>query len=265
MAIYDVNGSPIVASGSGSSVTVKKNNTDYVTEFLAVAQSYLNHTEIEYKDGNTPIWQKSGNGIDCSTFVGLCLMGYSYEKSPYVTGQSINPDTWKENSADYDWALPTIRYKISRFIDGSNPDENIRLACQIARWMAERGQEVPLTNGFRDVEPGDIVTWATRKQSTGEYSNPTWYRYISHIGIILSKEDAPNTFVDDDGQTRTWNKTKYPFKHQIIEVTLETPPCINTRWLERKQENEAYMWGSCVNTIAGIFRPDFGAMTPRTE
>lgn len=261
MAIYDINGSELVSAATVQRVS--RNNEEFVTEFLSVAQSYLEQEDIEYSDGNTIFWKSTAsNGIDCSTFVGLCMMGYPYAKSPYATHQYKAIDAWEANTADYKWALPTVRYKISRYADGSNPNENIRLGSQLCRWMEERGQSVPLSNGFRDVMPGDIVFWAAKYSSTGEWVNPTFYRNISHVGIVLTKEAAPNTYVDGNGNTRQWDKAKYPYKHTIIEVTNVDPPCIMSRWLERRQEDASYMWDSNVNTIAMICRPDFGALSP---
>lgn len=262
MAIYDFFGNPeIVAS---SALTVKKNNPALVTEMLTVAQSYLNQTDIEYADGNT-ILDKStaSDGIDCSTYVGLVLMGYAYTDSPYYTQQYKAPDSWTEND-DYVWSLPIVRYKASKYADGNNPTDRCRYASQLARLMRERGQEVSIANGFRDVMPGDIVFWAAKYSSTGEWVNPTFYEHISHVGIVLSKENAPNTYVDDGGTTRTWDKSTYPYKHTIIEVTSVDPdtPCINTRYLERRMENAAYLWDSNVNTVAMICRPDLGCIEP---
>lgn len=261
MALYDFYGNIIV--DPESQLMLKRNNETLVGEFLSVAQSYLGKTDIEYKDGDSIIWKSTAtNGIDCSSYVALCLMGWPYEKTPYYTHQYIDRDTWEANIEDYSWTLSTVQYKLSRFIDGHNPDERMRLASQLGRWMESRGQKVPLTNGFRDVMPGDIVFWANKRQSTGDWSNSDWYDHISHIGIILSKENAPNTYVDDSGNTRTWDKDKYPFKHTIIEVTTTTPPCTTSRWLERKQEDPTYQWSSCVNTIVMICRPDLGAIQP---
>ena len=260
MPIYDVSGNLVLSANTGM-LTVKKNNKEYVDEFLAVARSYLGQTSIEYNDGNTIFYKEtSTNGIDCSTFVGLCLMGYAFEDSPYYTHQYKAFDSWVENS-EYDWSVATMRYQISRYIDGHNPDERLRLACQFARWMDERGQSVPMTNGFRDVMPGDIVFWGHRRQSTGEWVHPDWYLHINHIGIVLSKEPAPNTF-EVNGVTYNWNKLKYPFKHTIIEVTAVTPPCINTNWLEMGQEDATKIYANNVNTVVAICRPDLGALTP---
>lgn len=267
MAVYDINGTIISADTSPQArITAKRNDDALVSEFLTVARSYLNHTEIEYKDGDTIFYRTTAtNGIDCSTYVGLCLSGYAYEDSPYYTNQYKQYDAWEANP-QYKWAVATMRYTISRFTDGHNPDERLRLACQFARWMSERGQEVSMKDGFRDVMPGDIVFWGHRRASTGEWVHPDWFLHINHIGIVLSKELAPETYqyTDSGGNviTANWDKVRFPFKHTIIEVTAETPPCIMTNWLEKGQEDTTKIYANNCNTVVMICRPDLGALSP---
>lgn len=262
MIAYDINGTPVTFGEGNGEITVKRNDPNMVNDFLNVAKTYLGKTSIQYKDGDTIFYtNQSTNGIDCSTYAGLCLMGYTFEQTPYSTGVFVNPDTWVGNDEKI-WSLSTLKYKVSRFIDGSNPDEKIHLACQFARWMSDRNQVVPLGNGFRDVMPGDVVFWAAKDKTTKDWLHPTWYRHISHIGFVLSKEDAPDTFVVD-GTTYTWDKTKYPFKHVIIEVYdggAGVAPCQTNRYLEIRQEDPTNVYYSNVNTIAMIGRPDFGAL-----
>ena len=262
MTLYDTDGNAIIVGENRVDVdvkTVKRNDEDLVGQFLNVARSYLGQTSITYKDGDTVFYKDTAtNGIDCSTYVGLCLMGYAFEDTPYYTGNYHSVDSWVENAV-YNWAINVLGYKCSRFIDGHNPDEKVRLACQMARWMIERGQSVPMDNGFRDVMPGDIVWWG-RKTSDGEWYRPDWYLHINHIGIVLTRETPPDTYVSG-GVTYTWDKEKYPFKHQIIEVTaLTPPPCVANYWLERGQEDPTKVDINNVNTVVAICRPDFGAL-----
>ena len=262
MSIYDIDGNLLMADNieAQGRMTVKRNNYSLVTEFLTVAQTYLNQSSIVYSDGNTIFDTSSAsNGIDCSTYVGLVMMGYPFNKSPYATGNYISPDAWVENSTDYSWAIPTLNYKVSRYADGHNPDERLRLACQFARWMYDRNQVVPLTNGFRDVLPGDIVFWGHKNSTTGDWPND-WFMHIGHIGIVLTKENAPITFIDVNGNTQNWDKTKYPFKHTIIDVRGGTPPCSTNHWLEEGQEDATKIYVNNVNTIQLICRPDLGAL-----
>ena len=256
--VYDVFGNPLVSLPSA--LTYKRNSIANVTDFLTVAQSYLNQNSIEYKDGNTPIYTSSAtNGIDCSTFVMFCMCGLPWSKSPYQTG-NYGVDNLYANTTDYPWAINPTKYTVSRYADGHDADEIVRLACQFGHWMYDRGQEISLDDGFADVLPGDIVFWGHKVSGTDEWYRPTWWKHINHIGIILSKENAPNTYVDGQGVTRNWDKTKYPYKHTIIDVGNTTPPCRTTHWLEEGQEDPTNVYVNNVNTIALICRPDLGAI-----
>lgn len=264
MSLYQFgNGQEIPISGASAPnlFTFQRNNPESVAEFLTVAQSYAGLTSIVYNDGNTPLYLSGEtNGIDCSTFVGLCLMGIPYSKSPYATGVYGGPSALKANTADYPWAIRPMDYAISRYTDGHNATEMVRLACQMGRWLRERCREVPLTNGLVDVQPGDIVLWGRKVKSTGAWLRDDWYEHINHIGIVSGKEAAPNTYsyVDSDGvtQTGTWDKSKYPYMHTIIESTSVTPTIRTTMVLEEGQAHPLDVYKNNVNTIRFIVRPD---------
>ena len=192
-------------------------------------------------------------------------MGYPFSETPYVTHNYIDPTAWVANTAEYNWAIPTIQYKTSRYIDGHNSSEIVRLACQLGRWMYDRNQVVPLTNGFRDVMAGDIVFWGHKVQGTDEWVHPDWFMHINHVGIIYSVEDAPNTYVDGNGVTRNWDKDKYPLKHTIIDCGNTTPTVRTTHWLEEGQEDPTNVYKNDVNSIQLICRPDFGALEYMTS
>lgn len=261
MKVYDIDGNAYVIEQSEIGLQTKRNNVNLVAEFLGIAQTYLNKTSIEYKDGDTIMYKSTAtNGIDCSTYTWLCLMGYGYESTPYYTHQYKSPYAWKANT-DFDWSINPMEYKNSRYEDGSNPTEVVRVAAQMARWMSERSQIVLLDNGFVDVLPGDIVFWARKDRQTGNWVHPTWYKKISHVGIVLTKEDAPNTYIDSNGITRNWDKTKYPYKHQIIDVRVETPPCQTLHWLEECQEDSTNVYENNINTVVLVCRPDLGALS----
>lgn len=261
MAIYDINGNVIYTETvSGEQITVKRNNDELVTEFLTVAQTYLNQTSITYSDGDTILYKSTAtNGIDCSTFVNLCLMGYSFSETPYVTHNYIQPSAWVANSS-HNWSICPLKYHVSRYIDNSNPTEMVRLACQLAHWCYNRNQVVPMDNGFEDVRPGDLVFYARKVQGTNDYLRSDWFMHINHVGIILTKENAPNTYVDGEGNTQTWDKTKYPYKHTIIDCGNTTPTVRTTHWLEEGQEDSTKNYVNNVNTVCLICRPDFGAL-----
>lgn len=262
MSVYDINGRAIVVDGGAgdqSKITVKRNSETLVSSLLSVAQTYLNKTSISYEQTTILDTASSNYYIDCSTYVILCLMGYPFEQTPYYTGRFIPPGTWVANSA-YKWAIDVNNYKISGYTDGRDPNKRVRTASQIANWMQSRNQVVPLTNGFRDVLPGDVVFYGAHKSSTGDWNQPDRFLHINHVAFIYSVEAAPDTYVDGNGVTRNWDKDKYPYKHTIIDVGVSTPTCRTTHWLEEGQEDPSNIYANNVNTIAIICRPDLGAM-----
>ena len=247
----------------GNDLYVEQNPSANIAEILTVAESYLEQTGIAYNDGNTPIYlTTSTNGIDCSTFIMFCLLGIPFNKSPYSTGVYGGPYALTPNLADFDWATDPMLYAISRYIDGSNPDEMVRLAGQMGRWFSEHCKVVSLANGFSAAQPGDLVWYAGKNQSTGEWKNPTWWMHINHIAMVYSVEDAPDTYsYTQDGQIITipWNKTKYPKKHTIIDCGGTTPPCRTTQYLEVGQEDETNIYKNNCNTVCLIVRPNLNA------
>ena len=246
----------------------RRNNASFVEQFLAVAETYLGQTSIEYDDGNTVFYKSTEtHGIDCSTLVNLCLLGYPFQKTPYYTGNYISPTAWVPNS-DYAWPLNPLNYKVPYLLDGTGSMTPAKFACQLAKWMYERNWSVSMENGFEDVRPGDVVFWARRDRDSGEWIRPDWWKHINHVGIIQTKEAAPDTYeytVTENGvssiQTGTWDKTKYPYKHTIIEAVNASPaPCINSKWLEKGQEDPTNVYSNNVNTVVMIARPDLGAL-----
>lgn len=238
----------------------RRNSVDIVNEFLTVARSFLNQTSIEYRDGQTIFYTNSAtNGIDCSTFVILCLLGYAFSETPYSTGNYINYNSWVANPA-HDWAINPTEYTID--YGGDNPDM-VRRATQLAKWLVDRKQVVSLDNNMRDVRPGDLVFWGRKKanSSTGvlEWIWPNWFLHINHVGIITTRETPPDTF-EVDGVTYNWDKSKYPYKHQYIDCGNTVPPVRESKYLEMGQEDPTNVEANNVNTIAIICRPDLGAI-----
>lgn len=242
----------------GNDLYVDTNPSANVSEILTVAESYLNQTGIQYNDGNTPIYLSTQtNGIDCSTFIMFCLLGIPFSDSPYSTSVYGGPYALTPNLTDYDWAQDPMLFGISRYIDGSSPDEMIRLACQLGRWFSERCKVIPLSNGFSAAQPGDLVWYASKNPDTGDWRNQTWWKHINHIAMVYSVEDAPDNYsYVSDGQTVTipWDKVKYPYKHTIIDCGGTTPPCRTTQYLEIGQEDTTNVYKNNCNTVCLIVR-----------
>lgn len=244
----------------GRELYIGENTVSGAAELLAVAASYLNQNSIAYDDGQTPIYYTTATtGIDCSTFVILCLLGLSYADSPYSTG---NYGPWKQalNIEDYDWATNPLLYTISRYTDDTNPDEMVRLACQVGRWLNGRCKVVPLTEDFSGAQPGDVVFYAYKSRTTEDWRNPTYWMHISHVAIVYSVEDAPDNYsytVDGETVTIPWDKSRFPLKHTVIEATARTPPCTTARYLEIDQEDQTNVYRANCNTVCLILRPNF--------
>ena len=226
---YDIYGNEFSEGGSSGDgtqgrYTVKRNNRELVRQMLAVGESYIG-SGLDY--GQVTVFDRDNiiyDTIDCSTFVALALMGISFEDSPYTTRVPIARGAWDANP-DYTWAIPLIQYKKSTYADGHASDQLIRNAAAIGRFYYDRNCVVPMTNGFRDVEPGDIVFYA-RKLENGDWMMPDRWMHINHIEIIATKEPAPDTYVDGEGVTRNWDKARFPYKHGIMGARGDT----NTIW-----------------------------------
>lgn len=260
MSVYDIDGN--IISTDGSQVSMKRNNPSLVEQFLNVGRTYLNQDSIEYKDGDTIFYKSTPtNGIDCSTFVGLCIMGLNFTDTPYYTHHYTDPDNLTNNPL-YNWSMPVIKYDVKRYIDGYDDTAyaKAKTGGRIARWLNDRGWLISLNNGFRDVEAGDIVCYGRKRSGTDEWVNPTTYLHMNHIAICVSKEPAPDTYTDRNGNTQTWDKEKYPFKHRIIEATATTPPCIDTYFMEQGMEDPNNVWVNNCNTVVAAFRFDLGSL-----
>lgn len=244
--------------------TVRRNNLVNVQQMLAVGASYIG-SGLDY--GQVTVFDRDNiiyDTIDCSAFAMLTIMGISFEDSPYTTRVPIARNAWQANP-DYPWALNICMYKKSTYVDGHAWDQLIRNAAAIGRFYYDRNAVVPMTNGFRDVEPGDIVFYA-RKLENGEWMMPDRWMHINHIEIIATKEPAPDTYVDMDGVTQTWDKTRYPYRHGIMGARGST----DTIWgpsqvfLENGMEGNSVLKNN-VNTVCLIVRPDLGALAGEVE
>ena len=262
-----------------STIRTERNNATSVAEIIGVAQSYYkvrwrdgnkttptflydtNHTVL----GNNynPNDEQYAGAIDCSTFIGLILRGIPFEKSPYAhllhtedTDDSFNgndvgnssdesdnisenfdPANLLANTNDYSWAINPFEWS-NKLVNNAKP---VRTASQLAQWMAERGQIVPLDETFSNLQRGDIIFWAKKSSVTGDWLQPNRYKHISHVAICLNVMDAP---LDDFNFP-----IKYPKKHTMLEVTTSAPYVLN-RTLEKTSPDSVVM----------ICRPDLGTL-----
>ena len=153
---------------------------------------------ITYRSSNTPLsqyceasmssqnsfWVSVGGrhykAMDCSTLVGLCLRGYTYENGPYANKtkfDSFRKDRNQTNpSVSWAFAVP-------------------RTAAEIGEYCYNRNWIVPLStignsnNNYSGIKKGDLIFWA-KKDSDGAYKEPDRFMKISHVGIVYGYSDT---------------------------------------------------------------------------
>ena len=215
---YFANGFHIKQEGTYASI-----NPSVADEMVAVARSYYekdaehyNATKVHlfgYDQGSTcfdsGFGTTEGNHLDCSAFIGLVLRGVPDEKSPYPLPFADRARWDTEGalvSSDYSWAVDPYEWEFP----GDSGKSNIRTASAICQWMMSRGCSVDFKGDFSNVEPGDIVFYASRKD--GDWAKPDRFMHISHVAICATKEESSEL-------------AGYPFKHQIYDSAIigDTP------------------------------------------
>lgn len=227
-------------------VTVTKNNPTSISEFLAVAETYRSNTNLTYGYSSILSSSSSTNYIDCSTFVGMCLRGYSFQQTSYYTHNYVAPSHWVANS-EYTWSINPFDYENALNV-GSPTQQTIRTASQLAQWMVERGRTVPMDEHLANLEPGDILFYSRKDSTTGNWVDPNRYMRINHIAICRSKAAAPTN-------DSSWDTTKYPYKHELIEVGIYDNP-VKVRVVEDGQDDPTDIYHNNINTLCLICRPE---------
>lgn len=144
--------------------------------------------------------------IDCSTFVGLCLRGITYEKSPYNIYPKNSNVTWLptlqeiENMCGNDgWEFRELdRQREGVFNNIGIPGySTIRFAADFAEYFYKCGfvvydrKATPSISPrdpsiIKSLLPGDILFWAKPTASDAQKER---FRSISHIGIVAERTD----------------------------------------------------------------------------
>ena len=250
--------------------SVKRNNPTYVTQMLNLAQGYMaanadpilrNSKHFQYGNNSILSVSTSTNLIDCSTFVGLVMRGYGLSETSYMADVPLrNPAEWVAKSG-IPWAIDPFDWKnISK--PGESPSR-LRWAAQLAQWMEERGQVVPMDSGLADVMPGDILFWAKKTSDGSAWVEPKRYKHISHVGFCLSRTKTPDDDPDVDASV-------YPYKHMTIEVGHETydedettvlQGCVKSKLVEYEPADSAE-WETTnnIHTLVLVCRPDLGSI-----
>lgn len=138
--------------------------------------------------------------IDCSTFVGLCLRGIPYEKSPYAVHKGVD-ETWTpaaELSAMYGtegWEFRELdAQRAGVFHDlGIAGCSSVRYAADLGRYFHKYGRvlyDQAVDGVITDqsgigLQPGDLVFWST----TTNEDVKARFKSISHVAIVAERTD----------------------------------------------------------------------------
>ena len=170
--------------------------TKYTEEIVNVMQSYYDNREGNFKyDQTTPYtftnpqanidkW-KTGNlyHCDCSTFVGMCCRGISYQDSIYKD-TSRNPYLC---SNKYAWSFEFPRTASEQLY-----------YCLEQGWILDL--DVANMNDWTKLQPGDLVFW--KKRTGDDETNATVnarFMQVGHVAIVKALKDVdgqmiPHTF-----------------------------------------------------------------------
>ena len=196
----------------------------HADKLVEIAMTYWRNADKEYVSGkswsqgttyrssNTPLsaycesgmdvensfWVSVGGrhskAIDCSTSVGFCLRGYTYDNGPYANKTQFNAFRTDRNQTNpsVSWAFTVPR-----------------TAADIGKYCYDNNWIVPLStignssNNYSGLKKGDLIFWA-KKNTDGTYREPDRFMKISHVAIVY-------------GNSRTYNN-----RLSVIESTSTT-------------------------------------------
>jgi predicted nucleic acid-binding Zn-ribbon protein len=259
----------------------RKNDPEYVAEFLDVARSYYKaryngHGEptFIYNTGNTIFdydyeineeEEKFGNSIDCSTFVGLILRGLSIKNSPYahlVDSTQEGEEEEEDNGNDEGYHDEYDEFGENGTWDPTsiNADVNCPWAVNLMEWSLPKvsgGEPKPIRTASQ------IAQWMCER-GLNIPVDPTFSNLEPGDIIFWAKTESgayknPNRFkqishvaICQGKYPRTEGDTisdVYPWKHTMLEVTSKAPYVLN-RTLEKCRPEDVVM----------ICRPDLGSI-----
>ena len=198
----------------------------YANELVEIAMTYWRNADKEYASGkswsqgttyrssNTPLsaycesgmdvensfWVSVGGrhykAIDCSTLVGLCLRGYTYENGPYANKTQFNAFRTNRNQTNpsVSWAFTVPR-----------------TAADIGKYCYDNNWIVPLStignssNNYAGLKKGDLIFWA-KKNTDGTYREPDRFMKISHVAIVYGNSNTYNNRLSVIESTSTTTK-----------------------------------------------------------
>ena len=279
--------------------TTTRNNPSLVSELKEVAFTYYNNRNDTHSGTRNMVYNNSDtvldhpnditytNGIDCSTFVGLCLRGIPYQETSYYTLTPIMGIEYRANP-QYSWSMNPFDYKT--FSNRTSTEATYtRRTSQLAEWLISQRRCVEKDPSLANIEVGDVVFWS---RFTG--NNPmNMYRFleINHVALVISKYSVEpysasrtyninetcqydnalyqcksNIVSPEDWTLSHWNKiydvwdySILPYCHIVMESTTGNPT-IQTHILERSWEDPTNVTQNNYNTMSLICRPDLGSL-----
>ena len=184
----------------------------YADDLVEMAMTYWRNADEEYVDGqpwsqgityrasNTPLsaycessmssensfWVsikgRHYKAMDCSTLVGLCLRGYTYENGPYANKTQFDAFRTDRNQTNpsVSWAFTVPREAA-----------NIGKYCYDNNWIVPLSTIGNSSNNYAGLKKGDLIFWA-KKDTNGNYKEPDRFMKISHVAIVYGNSDTFN-------------------------------------------------------------------------
>lgn len=151
--------------------------------------------------------------IDCSTYVGLCLRGIPYEKSPYAVHKNAN-ERWTPNEelpgmyGTEGWEFREIDFQPSGVFNDIGIDgcSTIRYAADYGRYFYKYGrvlyEKKPGDDAITDhsgigLQPGDLVFWDTSDSVNADGR----FKSISHVAMVAENTDYYYQVTGTEGRT----------------------------------------------------------------
>lgn len=205
--------------------------------------------------------------IDCSSFVGLCLRGIPYDKSPYAkhkdSDATWNPSTEISGMYGKDgWEFTHLdKQRVGAFTDiGISGYSTIRTAASIGEYFYKYGWVIydsavdgKLTSSSQlnkyKLKPGDLVFWARGTNATAN----SRFKSISHVALVAENTNAYyHVTGSEDPKKNGQDVIKYVIFDDGIASGEEGDSLIDDE-------------GHPMNTLVLICRPDYRPRRPKEE
>ena len=163
---------------------------------------FVYHNTNIFSQSTTPyVRDKGGYGrIDCSAFVGLCLRGITYDKSPYEKHKNVG-EQWtpaEELPAMYGtegWEFKELDFQPHGVFNdiGITNYSTVRFAADLGRYFHKYGRVLyektidGEINNHKELglQPGDLIFWDTSDKINVDGR----FKSISHVAMVAENTD----------------------------------------------------------------------------